>query len=255
MPYAQSGSARIHYQAEGDGPLLVLLCGFPQTVEDWYEAGYVEALRASYRLLLLDPRGQGRSDAPHEERVYAVERRVGDVLAVLDAEGVERAHVWGWSVGARTGFHLGGRAPGRVSSLILGGGHPFAMDRAQAEAQAAELRLGTVAYVEWWERGLGRRLPKGYRARLLAADGAALAATLLANAAMPSLEADLSVLRLPALLYCGDQDAFYSGVKRAAELMPDATFLSLPGLDHIPLWLRSDLVVPHAREFLARSGA
>src|SRR5262249_20729353 len=148
MPHAQSDGARIYYQTEGDGPPLVLLCGFPQTVEDWHEAGYVESLRASYQLLLLDPRGQGRSGAPHEEHAYAVERRVGDVLAVLDAEGVERAHVWGWSAGARTGFHLGLRAPSRVRSLILGGGHPFAMDRAQVEERAAELRRGTAAYLE-----------------------------------------------------------------------------------------------------------
>lgn len=124
MPYAHGDGAHIHYEVEGNGPPLVLLCSFPMSVEDWYEVGYVEALKGAYRLL-VDPRGQGRSDAPHDPAAYSAERRVGDVLAVLDAEGVEQAHVWGWSMGARTAFHLAASAPGRVRSLILGGGHPF----------------------------------------------------------------------------------------------------------------------------------
>ena len=45
MRYADNGSVRIHYQVEGEGPALVLQHGFTESVTDWYEAGYVEALR------------------------------------------------------------------------------------------------------------------------------------------------------------------------------------------------------------------
>ena len=61
MPYAHSGSVRIHYRVEGEGPALVLQHGFSESVVDWYEAGYVDALRPVYRLILIDARGHGAS--------------------------------------------------------------------------------------------------------------------------------------------------------------------------------------------------
>ena len=49
MPYADNQGVRIHYQVEGDGPPLVLQHGFLQSIEDWHECGYVDALKGDYR--------------------------------------------------------------------------------------------------------------------------------------------------------------------------------------------------------------
>ena len=62
MPYATNQGVRIHYQVEGDGPPLVLQHGFFWSVEGWYRVGYVDTLRTSYRLILIDARGHGASD-------------------------------------------------------------------------------------------------------------------------------------------------------------------------------------------------
>ena len=59
MRYADNGSVQIHYQVEGEGPALVLQHGFTESVVDWYETGYVEALKPDYRLILIDARGHG----------------------------------------------------------------------------------------------------------------------------------------------------------------------------------------------------
>jgi pimeloyl-ACP methyl ester carboxylesterase len=60
MPYVNNGSVRIHYQVEGEGPALVLQHGFTESLVDWYEAGYVEALEPHYRLISsLMPGGMG----------------------------------------------------------------------------------------------------------------------------------------------------------------------------------------------------
>ena len=64
MPYADNGSVRIYYQVEGEGPALVLQHGFTESAVDWYEAGYVEALRPDFRLILIDARGHGASAPP-----------------------------------------------------------------------------------------------------------------------------------------------------------------------------------------------
>ena len=84
MPYADNGSVRIFYQVEGEGPALVLQHGFTESVVDWYETGYVEALRSDYRLILIDARGHGASDKPHDPDAYVLNRRVADVVTVLD---------------------------------------------------------------------------------------------------------------------------------------------------------------------------
>ena len=80
MPYADNGSVRIHYQVEGEGPALVLQHGFTESLVDWYESGYVEALRPDYRLILIDARGHGASDKPHDPDAYVLNRRVADVV-------------------------------------------------------------------------------------------------------------------------------------------------------------------------------
>src|ERR671910_1840210 len=125
MPYAANNGIRIRYEIDGSGPPLLLHIGFAGWLENWTDAGYVAALRETYRLVLLDPRGQGRSDGPHDSAAYSANHRVGDVLAVLDAEEIDRAHFWGYSMGGQVGYALGRLAPERVASLVLGGATPF----------------------------------------------------------------------------------------------------------------------------------
>ena len=106
MPYIENSGVRIHYAVEGSGPELVLLHGFMGSIVDWIALGYVGALQAHYRLILIDSRGHGRSDRPHDEASYALDRRVADVTAVLDALSVETAHFWGYSMGGYIGFGM-----------------------------------------------------------------------------------------------------------------------------------------------------
>jgi pimeloyl-ACP methyl ester carboxylesterase len=73
MPYAQSSAYRIHYEVEGAGPPLLLHMGNAFAAHDWYDFGYVEALKDDYRLILLDPLGQGESDRPHSTEAYISE--------------------------------------------------------------------------------------------------------------------------------------------------------------------------------------
>jgi len=89
--------------------------GFSESFEDWYEYGYVDALKNNFRLILVDARGHGGSDKPHDPAAYALEYRVSDVVVVLDALRIEKAHYWGYSMGGWIGF---GMANSRVSAWI-----------------------------------------------------------------------------------------------------------------------------------------
>src|SRR5262249_17474553 len=125
MPYAHNQGVRIHYQTEGAGPPLVLQHGFTDSVESWYELGYVEALQNAYRLILVDARGHGASDKPHDPTAYAHKHHVEDILAVLDDLTIPTAHFLGYSMGGRIGFALATYAPTHFTSLLIGGANPY----------------------------------------------------------------------------------------------------------------------------------
>ena len=64
MPSVDNKGVSIHYRVEGNGPPLVLGHGFTDSIDVWYERGYVAALKPKYRLVLIDARGHGQSDKP-----------------------------------------------------------------------------------------------------------------------------------------------------------------------------------------------
>src|SRR3954454_19587924 len=84
MPYASNGDIRIHYQIEGSGQALVLQHGFTDSLTSWYDAGYVDPLKHDYMLILIDARGHGDSDKPHNTAAYAMELRVADIVCVMN---------------------------------------------------------------------------------------------------------------------------------------------------------------------------
>ena len=99
MPYAINQGVRIHCRVEGEGAPLVLQHGFSWSMKSWVRPGYVAALRPHHRLILVDARGHGDSDKPHDASAYELSLRVGDIIAVRDALDVRAADFWGYSMG------------------------------------------------------------------------------------------------------------------------------------------------------------
>jgi pimeloyl-ACP methyl ester carboxylesterase len=77
---------------------------FTDSLASAYEFGDASALAPDYKLSLLDARGHGRSDKPHEPVADESSLFVGDILAVLDQLHIAKAHFCGYSMGARIGF-------------------------------------------------------------------------------------------------------------------------------------------------------
>ncbi len=114
----------IEYEVSGDGPAVVLLHGFPDSGRLW--RNQVPALvQAGFKVIVPDMRGYGGSDQPAEVEAYRMDVLVGDVLAVLDAAGAERAHVVGHDWGAAVAWAAALIAADRVDHLVaLSVGHP-----------------------------------------------------------------------------------------------------------------------------------
>jgi pimeloyl-ACP methyl ester carboxylesterase len=95
MPYANHKGVRIHYEVDGTGPPLVLEHGLGTSLELWRLTGFAEPLKSDYQLILVDPRGHGASDKPHDPEAYRMAFRVADVVAVLDDLQIGKAHYCG----------------------------------------------------------------------------------------------------------------------------------------------------------------
>jgi len=73
MPWANNHGVRIHYELEGEGPPLILLHGLSEDLAWCRDYGYVESLKNDYKLILIDARGHGASDKPHNPDAYKLE--------------------------------------------------------------------------------------------------------------------------------------------------------------------------------------
>ena len=247
MPYAVNQGIRIHYRIEGDGQPLVIQHGFTDSAETWYEVGYVDGLKPQYRLILIDARGRGASDKPHDPDAYDRERVVADITTVLDDLAIPRAHYFGYSMGARIGFAIAKYAPERVRSLIIGGGSPYSQSQAGPDRMLEALKQGAEAIPSVW----GAPLPPSLTARLVRNDVEALIALRTKVLQSPGLAEILPTMTMPCLLFAGENDPIYAENKECVRTMPNVTFFSLPGLGHADTFFRSDLVLPHVMQFLA----
>jgi pimeloyl-ACP methyl ester carboxylesterase len=247
VPYVNNTGILIHYEVEGSGPPLVLQHGFMQCIQDWYECGYVAALRTAYRMILIDARGHGSSGKPHDATSYTLARRVTDVTAVLNALGLKKGHFWGYSMGGYIGFGMAKYAPDRVDGLVIGGQHPFARDLASFRRFAKEWRLeGGEAFVAGFKRIFGP-ISNDYAARLRTADVEAYFAAAEDRATMADI---LETMTMPCCVYAGDADPLFAQARSASERMPNACFFPVPGLSHAQTFSESSTVLPRIVKFL-----
>ena len=211
MPYATNDGVRIHYEVAGSGDPLVLYHGLTGSGERWRDTGYVASLSDAYRLILIDARGHGESDKPHDGAAYGRRRQATDVVAVLNDLDIATARFWGHSMGD-VALTLGRHHSDRVSALIVTGYSPFAAageEAAEMAAWATDLQCGMEGFVAGYERRHGP-LPDDARARWLDNDSAALAACVAAMIAESngSQVADLPQIETPVMLLVGTEEPF-----------------------------------------------
>ena len=247
MPYFDNNGVRIHYQVDGRGDPLVLMHGTSGSVGDWYENGWVAGLKDDYQLILIDHRGHGYSDKPHDPDSYGLEVSVSDVVGVLDDLGIERASYLGYSMGGYIGFGLAKYAPERLNALVIGAAHPY--ERSMAATRKPFTR-SMVVYLKLSMAGTADSSESDwYRVRKQANDLKALHAL---TKDRPDNSDIIPTMPMPCFVYVGESDTMYEDIRRCAELMPNAEFLSVPGLDHGQMNRESQQVLPQLKKFLVR---
>jgi 3-oxoadipate enol-lactonase len=133
----ENQGARIYWDQQGEGAPLLLIMGLGWTSHMWYRSRPV--LSTQFRTIALDNRGVGQSDVPPGP--YSIALLAADAAAVLDAAGVERAHICGMSMGGMIAQEFALQYPHRVRSLILGCTAHGGPNAVQAERDVIQLLL------------------------------------------------------------------------------------------------------------------
>ena len=135
MALVENQGAKIYWDEQGQGPPLLLIMGLGAASSYWWRTR--PTLAAHYRTIAFDNRGVGRSTVPPGP--YPIALMASDAAAVLDAAGVDRAHVFGMSMGGMIAQEFALQYPSRVLSLILGCTAPGGPHAVRAEAQVSEV--------------------------------------------------------------------------------------------------------------------
>ena len=131
MSVAPGDGVDLYYERAGDGPPVLLVMGLGMNATGWWRT--IPVLARGFTVLSFDNRGVGRSGRPPGP--YSMAQMADDAVAVLDAAGVEAAHVYGVSLGGMIAQEIALRRPERVLGLVLaattpGGEHAVAPDAA-----------------------------------------------------------------------------------------------------------------------------
>jgi class 3 adenylate cyclase len=268
--YARSGDFSIAYQVIGDGPIdLVHIPGLVSHLDlAWTNPQYgrfMERLSSFARVLVYDKRGCGLSDPVTEPP--SVEERIDDTRAVMDAEGVEQAVVFGCSEGASLSAFFAAAHPDRVSHAILYGSfarllpdppdYPWAPFGEGIEDLMALFRES----MEHWGEGAllavlaPSLLGTDERAWWGRYERAAMSPRSIERLMVANIELDLRevlpVIAVPTLVLHRDGDMLpVGGGRYVAEHIPGARFVELHGEDHWPWVGDPDEVCDHVEEFL-----
>ena len=139
MAFLHREGRRLYFESQGEGPALVLLHGAGSNAATWWQQ--LPAFRARHRVITLDLRCFGRSEAPMAE--FGHRHFVPDVRAVFDDLQVDRAAVVGQSLGGMVGLRLALQHPERVSAFVacdspLGVDHPAILEALERRARHAD---------------------------------------------------------------------------------------------------------------------
>jgi len=115
--YADSNGVKIHYVTAGKGPLIVFIHGFPDFWYTWHDQ--MEGLMDEYTVCALDTRGYNLSDKPEGVENYDMTLLVGDVAAVINAEGAKKAIIVGHDWGGAIAWSFAAFRPELTDKLII----------------------------------------------------------------------------------------------------------------------------------------
>jgi pimeloyl-ACP methyl ester carboxylesterase len=225
-----SEGVEIAFLDEGAGEPVLLVHGFASNIRfNWIDPSWVKTLTgAGYRVIALDNRGHGASAKLHRLEDYGAPLMAEDCRRLLDHLGLPRAHVMGYSMGARIAAFLALAHPGRVRSVIFAGlGGNMVRPMAGTGPIAAALEAPSIDDVKNPTARTFRAFAEQTRSDLKAL------AACIRSAREPITAEALATLTCPVLVAVGEHDVIGGPAGELAALIPGAEALVIPGRDHM----------------------
>lgn len=221
---------RLAYREEGQGEPVLLIHGFASSAYiNWYATGWFRFLNeAGYRVIAIDNRGHGDSDKSHDASFYTPEAMAGDAVALLDHLGLSKAHIMGYSMGARISAFISFMFPTYVHDVVFGGLGIGMVTGAGNWEPVAEALLATDVSEIKNSRGLMFR----EFADKTKSDKKALAACVITSKKELTVEQVRSI-KQPVLVAVGSLDTIGGEASPLAALLPDGEALVIPNRDHM----------------------
>jgi pimeloyl-ACP methyl ester carboxylesterase len=245
--YANVNGLRMYYELHGNGDPLVVLHGALLTVDAF--AAVIPGLAANRQVIAVELQGHGHTADTDRELTLA--NLAGDIVALLDELRIERADLFGFSLGGTTALQVAMAHPERVRRLVAAsahfrsdGFHPEIRDPQPGETSG---RGPTAEEFGEWQKAYSRVAPDPDHFLTLAGKVSATPEQVDSWS-----EINLRSITAPTLLVVGDND--FVRLDHAAamrELIPGAQLAVIPGAVHTRLLQRAELVLPLVESFLS----
>lgn len=237
MPKIEVGNGQLYYEVHGSGEPLLLVAGLGGVGSYWRDQ--LADFSPRYRVILHDHRGTGQSD--HSRIPYSVEQMTADLLGLMDALGIERAHLVGHSTGGAIGQIMSIEHPERLRSLVIVSSwtkaDPF-FRRCFAVRKELLLKSGPAAYLHaaplflypsWWISANAERLAREEKASLTTFSPVEVVASRIDAILAFDRTAQLPQISTPTLVVCARDDhltpAYFS--EELAKSIPGAELVLL----------------------------
>lgn len=267
VQWARSGDANIAYRIVGDGPVdLIFLGGWISNVDVMLEEPgirrWFERLGAIARTTLMDARGLGLSDAPPAE--WSFEGDADDILAVLNAAGIERAVLYSYATATPAALQFAIEHRDRLLAMIVQAPvvNELQSENARMPDSPEELAaMGEMMQQNWGDgTGLGLMAPSAERmprirewlGRMERQSMTPIGLMKMLNEMGLDVRPLLSEIHTPVLVLYRAGDAFIDTDQAhyVAEHLPDAKLVELPGNDSLPMLGDTEPMLAEIEEFL-----
>ena len=271
MSQARTDEAvNLYYEEAGSGTPIVFVHEFGGNYRSWEPQ--MRYFSRRYRAIAFAARGYPPSDVPPDTEAYSQLRAAQDIAAVMDAVGIDRAHIVGLSMGGFATLHFGLESPERALSLVVAGAGYGAEKQHEEYFRSVSLEVarqfeiqGSESFAKTYALGASRvqfqnKDPRGWRefARMLGEHSAVGAANTMrgVQARRPSiydLEERLKQMRVPTLVMVGDEDdhCLQPGIF-LKKTLPASGLLVLPKTGHTLNLEEPDIFNRFVADFLAQ---
>ncbi|RCL04078.1 MAG: Hydrolase or acyltransferase [Candidatus Tokpelaia sp. JSC189] len=230
MQFFYHDGFRLAFQDDGQGEPILLIHGFASSIlVNWVASNWFKTLvDAGYRVIAIDNRGHGYSSKSYNPAAYTLDLMADDAAALLRYLRIEKAHIMGYSMGAKIAAFIALRTPKMVHTLVFGGlGIGMVRGRGDWEAIAKALLAEDPATITDPYGLIFRKFADNTKS-----DRKALAACIITS--REELKADeVHCIIQPVLVAVGTKDAIAGEPQPLVALLPNGEILVIPDRDHM----------------------